>query len=389
MPLRKTFTFSDFGRKRLLTACGVDGGQAVLTTLDTATTEAVIAGPGAKPFALHFVQELLGLGGRALIRIGIAAGSNGGKAKDLEAEWITELSELRRFPERLTIPPRTTSEIEQYEAYLSWSRSTSFAKYRAADLLGMKLSYQQQGGSDLLSRQISFADFVFTTEEYLSCQEKIKLTQRLYPKVGQLPMAFQALNAGIFRHQSLEDGQAFISDQVTRFITEAKDLHERYLQATNRFYQRRRNWYKQSYATLSIKLQKMISHRKVLALELGEEALTAVPSRLAAGLSRKGKKLRQEIISIYDDLADLAQTHQSLSPFDFNWPEKATAFPQEQWPALLADYELRLEKWFDEHRQLIREECLGLSPRTVAHSSSQAAILSKLEQESQQLVNTI
>lgn len=367
---------ASFFLDRLLAHHGTYPTKALEQRLEAGEAQCRICGPGASDFARVLGQEILMLGGRILLC--------GADQQQLD-EWQSNLLDTKLVPQ-VKAPIELRQKLTRYAANLSLQRAQVFDHYDVAATTGLWLNHRRSAANDLLSSQISFSDFEFTPAEFLASSKQIQITQRLYQKVGYLAPAFQELNAGIFKHQTLEDSRVFIEQALTNFRQQATNLQRDYATQLNLFYRKRRSWYLMVYNSLINIVTALQDQRYALEEELGTAALSSVPGSLLAGLSKKQKRHRTAIIDLYASLTKLKEEHQEAAPFVFAWPEKPSALPQAAWPALLQRYQTALEEWFSDHRRYIKEESLGLNAVTAPENSTTADELKALEERLRQLV---
>lgn len=375
MPTDTFTSFSNLINHRLLDTGGVDRVVKLLQELDDSSKgEVFIDGPGAKTFTLKLIQEILSLDGR------IAICTDTGNLR-------TQIETSRK--KAVPFQPTLLQEAAHFHRHLAGTQRPQFDQLPLSDLVGLVLAYRHYPGKDLLSKQISFADFEFTSTEYLTLKEQVSVTQRLYQKIERITPAFQALNAGIFKHQTLDDSHEFIDRLLSNFIKKSKELHRSFLGITNRFYQQRRAEYQATFRKLSDAIQRVKDARELAVAKIGTTALESVPNRLVAGVSKRQNQQRKLILNLHSLLDSLKDHHITTAPFSFDWAAKTSELPQSKWPELLDRYETALSEWFDDHRKLIREECLGLSPRTHEVTSSVTEQLVNLETNLNTLVEEI
>lgn len=350
MPTNKITPLLCILDRHLPDASGVGGGTKLLRELaENPEKEVVADGPGALQFTLQLIDLLVSSAGRIIV-----------------CGQFPELASYRQILLRKDAGYSAGLEqkISYYQRYLDVVKESPLERHSLADLAGLVLAYRNYSGKDLLSKQISFADFEFTTSEYLELKNQVVITQRLYQKIERITPAFQSLNAGIFRHQTLEDSHEFLDRLLRTFSERSVVLHRLYLEATNRFYQQRRAEYQFIFRDLCTALQRVEKAVDLVVAEIGSAALESVPTRLAAGVSKRQRQQRTLVLHINDLLEELKKVHLTNEPFAFDWPQKMSDLTYSRRAELLTNYQQTLNEWFEEHRKLIREECLGLSSRT-------------------------
>lgn len=377
MPKDISHSLTGLSKLHLFSVEGIDGSVKLLEELSQ-EEKAEVGGPAAELFTYHLINKLVAVGAEVAVC----------SSKEQVATIRKQLSMIQ-VENQDHFSANLRQQVSIFHRYLEWGQQPLFDNYPLSGLAGLALAYRNYLGKDLLSKQISFADFEFTSSEYLELKEQVATTQRLYHKIGRITPAFQSLNAGIFRHQTLTDSHEFISRLFTTFSERAEKLHRSFLEITNQFYQQRRAEYQSTFRLLSSALQQLEDARELVQATIGNTALESIPTRLAAGVSKRQKEQRELILGLHALLEDLKKHHFSTSPFSFEWPTNTSELPQSQWPGLLARYQDSLDEWFEDHRKLIREECLGLSPQTQEVPQLLTQQLIHLERELLKLIEEI
>lgn len=178
-------------------------------------------GPGAKEF---------------LIRSAVVTSS---RKKTIVIEHNKAFTSKVRFPEhQIIMPDFVLGDLAADLQDLKEGSGRVFGAYTYAETVGLWMQYGRENGSNLLSPFISTDSFEFSPAEFLDLRERLAQTIRKYARLPRASAALEDLNTGFFRHQTLEESRAFLSEHLERFLTQARALNRRYLQAVNGYARR-------------------------------------------------------------------------------------------------------------------------------------------------------
>lgn len=237
------------------------------------------------------------------------------------------------------------------QRWLSQLNRSVFSQQKGAEIAGLYLASTTHKEAEILDRQLAFGDLDFNAAAYLSYCEQIRLTQKIYLKVGYLPPVLQELNAGIFRHQELEDAQAFIDNHLNKFIEQSAELASDMATTMNIHLRQRR---------LNLRKQKKELNT---ALEAWENAIKAFVNETKKG--RIKRSLRKKLLNnITVAQTELQQKHHEGLPFGFEWANEKGNTGDDSHAISLQQFKAAFEEWADNHRQQLRGEQIALSAAT-------------------------
>ncbi|PHI19139.1 hypothetical protein CEQ90_14610 [Lewinellaceae bacterium SD302] len=324
--------------KTSFTLAGIKGAYPVAKLLrdHNKGKEIYCKGPGALALALNLASATARVGEKVLF----VSPSN------LREPLRSILNKLNGTYSRIE-----TSGNANRQRWLNHATTKIFSTQIAAETAGLYLAAARHPESELLDRQLALGELEFSAEAYLNYREQIRLTQKLYLRVGYLAPAFQELNAGIFRHQELEDARDFIHGKLNDFIQKAEALGAEMAAATNSFLRSRRS--------------AMARQERELRgfLENWESAITQWNTDARSGHgSRKHKKSRAEqVLSTHRQIQQAFNQH---PPFGFEWPPVKTKLTPTLSETTYQQFKTALNEWLEGQRQQLREEQIALNAAT-------------------------
>lgn len=334
-------------------AAGVYPVSKAIVSLSTAQ-KTMISGAGSLGFIRACVNLVCKLGGKVvLVKEKQSVNKEKSNLKSLAySEQLLEMSEYGRNRQK----------------WLASAFTTVFDDYLASEVAGLWLESQKQEVADLISRQLSFGDLEFSSTAYLTYCEQIRLTQKRLQQPGYLPPALQELNAGIFKHQQLEDCQQFIANHLETFIRKAEELQHAYNRGINTHYRQER-------ARL---------RTEQLKLQNGFEDLS---NCYAEYLKSDRKERKAQLRQLKEKHENLEKIHNEIAPFTIQWPEKLDKISETNWTGWLKTYDEELNDWKDNHRNLLREEQIGLSAASANEQRENWEKLAKAQEELLESIN--
>lgn len=279
----------------------------------SADSEIEVAGPGARVLIRAFINLYTNIGENILVL-----------HDGLDSRLITTFKDEMTGP--LAALP-TPDPARQF--WINNAQRAVFGALTACEVAGLWLASQRAPAANLIPRNLPFGELDFDPDAFLDYAARVRLTQRRLAKLRYLPAALGQLNAGIFRHQSLEDCQTFVSGHLTDFLARAEKLLADYADALTDRYRRRRG-----------EMRREVAH------------LQAALLKARSGRAAKLDELRTE--------------HGRIRPFAAQWPDRQNRPAAADLTAWLADYEDQLIEWAADLRTRLREEQIGLSLAAVA-----------------------
>lgn len=257
------------------------------------------------------------------------------------------------------------------------------------ETVGLFLAANKREGKEILSNQLNAQDFSFDYEEFKSLKLAIEGCYPLFQRINTLNHPLRNLNAGIFIHQTKQEGLHFIQTRLDHFIAKTQQLQLTGIAGLNEYHDRLSDYCERYYASLMDLVERIKDTIRDNTNKFGDTFLVAAQSgmRFKGIFSAKQREMLdayQELSGQYEELKRQFATNNFL--VDITLSEASTAA---QIKATVDKLEEALANWIDNLPNYLLEELQRLNAKTVNPRTELQDKVEKLEFEFDALLDEI
>ena len=245
------------------------------------------------------------------------------------------------------------------------TRANIYGHNNWEEIAGLFLKYNAQEEWQLLDSYLQVNDFSFSENELEKIIDAILLARPIFQKLGTIQHPLRNLNAGIFVHQSVEEGKRFVASKVDLYTQKGIELQRKIIIQRNTYADALMAYYSKYYYQLQDQIADISDQVYDFETRYDDDLFDA--GRWALKINGLIQKKYKDILlareRMYDDFNALVQEHQRKEYFDFSFEQKPSSLTD--FSTQLDAYRQALEGWWQSIGGKVQDELLRLSSKTV------------------------
>lgn len=244
-------------------------------------------------------------------------------------------------------------------------RRNIYADKNWEEIAGLFLKYNEHEKWQLLDSYLQAPDFTFAGNELQEMVDAILLAQPIFQKLGTIQHPLRNLNAGIFVHQSANEGQQFVGSMVQHFSRKGSALQRKIIIQHNAYAEALMTYYSDYYYQLQDQIARLNDAAHDFSTRYDTDLFDAGTWALKINgiIQKKYKAVLTSRAAMYRQLTTLEEQHQEKEYFDFSFAEKPSSL--ESFIAIVNEYQVALDNWWKSIGGKVQDELLRLSGKTV------------------------
>lgn len=235
------------------------------------------------------------------------------------------------------------------------------------ETVGQYLASAEQEGKELLSTQLSAADYDFSEEEYESLTTVIESCYQLFTQTYTLRSALSKLSPSIFLRMEKAEAKAYVDEQTATLLDKAARLQHWYINRQNAYTDQLMAHFEQYYQRFARQMtalgDRIAEHSTVYGNAFREGGAVGLKVKsVFSGQAKNVLAAREQVLDAYEALQDNFERN---SYFDFAFPSVGQQTGMPRIEKTLAQFEEKLQRWRMSLRETVQDEVNRLSRKSV------------------------